>query len=153
MAKRKWADEYIEKAQLWDVAAWRHGRKLSKVPSLRGPEGIVHTHKEVADLLSQHFFSKDPLEVELDFTDDPPPRPTRVMAPLDRVLIDSLLSKAATLLRFYWTVRVLWFRDKLNDWFKGSGFLGRIGLSVNSGASMSGVEVQGFWKDQLVIDC
>ena len=33
------------------------------------------------------------------------------------------------------------------------GFLGRIGPSVNSGASMSGVEVQGFWKDQLVIDC
>jgi len=24
-AKRKWADEYIEKSQLWDVAAWRHG--------------------------------------------------------------------------------------------------------------------------------
>lgn len=95
-AKRKWADEYIEKAQLWDVAAWRHGRKSSKVPSLRGPEGIVHTHEEVADLLSQRFFSKDPPEVELNFTDDPPPRPTRVMAPLDRVLIDSLLSKAAT---------------------------------------------------------
>jgi hypothetical protein len=23
-AKRNWADEYIEKAKLWDVAAWRH---------------------------------------------------------------------------------------------------------------------------------
>jgi hypothetical protein len=50
-AKRHWADEYIEKAQLWDVAAWRHGRKLTKVPSLRGPEGIVHTHGEIADIL------------------------------------------------------------------------------------------------------
>jgi len=24
-AKRKWADKYIKQAQLWDVAAWRHG--------------------------------------------------------------------------------------------------------------------------------
>ena len=44
-AKRKWADEYIEKAQLWDVAAWRHGRRQSNVPSLRGPEGIVHSRR------------------------------------------------------------------------------------------------------------
>ena len=37
--------------------------------------------------------------------------------------------------------------------FEGSGVLGRVGPSVNSGALMSVVEVQGFWKDQLVIDC
>ena len=46
-----------------------------------------------------------------------------------------------------------WFRDKPNDWLRGSRVLGRVGLSVNSGASMSVVEIQGFWKDQLVIDC
>jgi Reverse transcriptase (RNA-dependent DNA polymerase)/Endonuclease-reverse transcriptase len=95
-AKRKWADEYIEKAQLWDVAAWRHGRKLSKVPSLRGPEGLVHTHSEVAGILSQRFFSQTPPEVEANFADDPPPRPTRTMPPLERDLIASLLNKAAT---------------------------------------------------------
>jgi hypothetical protein len=42
-AKRKWADKYIEQAQLWDVAAWRHGHRLSKVPSLQGPDGLVHS--------------------------------------------------------------------------------------------------------------
>ena len=35
-AKRKWADDYIEQAQLWDVAAWRHGRRLSKSPVATG---------------------------------------------------------------------------------------------------------------------
>ena len=58
-----------------------------------------------------------------------------------------------TMLRFYRTIGVPWFRDKPNDRLRGSRVLGRIGLSVNSGASMSVVEVQGFWKDQLVIDC
>jgi uncharacterized small protein (DUF1192 family) len=29
-AKRDWADEYIENAQLWEVAAWRHGRRCPK---------------------------------------------------------------------------------------------------------------------------
>ena len=95
-AKRKWADEYIEKAQLWEVAAWRHGRKTSKVPSLRGPEGIVHTHKEISDILSQRFFSQTPPQVNQDFADDPPPRPTRPMPPVEKDLIESLLNKAAT---------------------------------------------------------
>ena len=58
-----------------------------------------------------------------------------------------------SVLRFYRTVGVLWFRDKPDDWLKGSGLLGRVGPSVNSGASMSVVEIQGFWKGQLVIDC
>jgi hypothetical protein len=72
-AKRKWADEYIEKAQLWEVAVWRHGRRVSKVPSLQGPDGLVHTHEEVADILSQRFFTQTPPEVEPTFRDDPPP--------------------------------------------------------------------------------
>src|SRR5712672_1462330 len=60
VAKRKWADEYIEKSKLWDVAAWRHGRKISKVPSLQGPDGLVHSHEEVANILSQRFFPHAP---------------------------------------------------------------------------------------------
>jgi hypothetical protein len=72
-AKRKWADEYIEKAQLWEVATWRHSRRVSKVPSLQGPDGLVHTHEEVADILSQRFFTQTPPEVEPTFRDDPPP--------------------------------------------------------------------------------
>ena len=72
VAKQKWADDYIEKAQLWEVAAWRHRRKLSKVPSLKGTDGLVHSHEEVADILLQHFFPQAPPEVKPSFKDDPP---------------------------------------------------------------------------------
>jgi hypothetical protein len=94
VAKRKWADAYIEKAQLWEVAAWRHGRKASKVSSLKGPDGLVHTHEEVADVLSQRFFPKVPPRVEPNFDDDPPPRPTRPLPPFDEDLVEALLKKA-----------------------------------------------------------
>ena len=94
-AKKKWADDYIEKAQLWDVAAWRHGRKLSKVPSLQGPEGLVHSHEEVAEILSQRFFPRAPHEVDPQFPDDPPSRPPRTLARIDKALIEPLLKKAA----------------------------------------------------------
>jgi Endonuclease-reverse transcriptase len=75
VAKRRWADSYIEKAQLWDVATWRHGCRLSKVLSLKGPDGLVHSHEQVADILSQRFFSQTPLQVNAHFEDDPPPMP------------------------------------------------------------------------------
>jgi len=67
-AKRNWADDYIEKAQLWEVAAWRHGRRISKVPSLRGPEGLVHTHGEISDILSHRFFADAPPQVPPHFS-------------------------------------------------------------------------------------
>ena len=74
-AKQKWADNYIEKSNLSDIAAWRHGWRLSKVPSLRGLDGIVHTYEEISDILSQRFFAQTPPEVDMDFADDPPARP------------------------------------------------------------------------------
>lgn len=86
----------MRRPQLWEVAAWRHGRKTSKVPSLRGPEGIVHTHEEISDILSQRFFSQTPPQVDRNFSDDPPPQPTRALPPMEKDLIESLLSKAAT---------------------------------------------------------
>lgn len=94
-AKRKWADEYIEKAQLWEVAAWRHGRRLTKVPALQGPGGLVHSHDEVADILSHRFFSQIPPEVPTRFPDDPPPHPTRSLGKVDKGLIEALLKTAA----------------------------------------------------------
>jgi hypothetical protein len=93
-AKRKWADEYIEQAQLWDIAAWRHGRRLTKVPSLQGPEGLVHSHEEVSNILSQRFFPPTPQEVNPHFPDDPPPRPRRTLAQVDKALVEPLLMKA-----------------------------------------------------------
>ena len=95
-AKRKWAEEYIEKAQLWEVAAWRHGRKLTKVPSLRGANGLVHGHEEVADILSERFFPRTPKEVSTHFLDDPPAHPPRQLARIDAALVEPLLRKAAS---------------------------------------------------------
>ena len=95
VAKRRWADKYIEKAQLWDVAAWRHGRRLSKVPALQGLEGLVHSHEEMADIFSQRFFPQTPPTVEEHFMDDPPPHPTRPLAMIDRPLIEALLLKVS----------------------------------------------------------
>jgi hypothetical protein len=94
-AKRKWADEYIEQAKLWDVATWRHGRRLTKVPSLQGTDGLVHSHEEVAEILSQRFFPPSPREVNPHFSDDPPPRPPRALTQIDRGFIEPLLRKAS----------------------------------------------------------
>lgn len=94
-AKRKWADDYIEKAQLWEVAKWRHGRKLSKVPSLQGPAGLAHSHEEVANILSSRFFPKTPPEVAPQFLDDPAPLPPRTLIHIDRAFIEPLLQKAS----------------------------------------------------------
>ncbi len=92
-AKRKWADEYIENANLWEVAGWRHRRRITKVPSLKGPDGLVHAHEEVADILSQRFFAKVPPKVEPCFHDDPPIQPTQCLPQIDKELIGSLLGK------------------------------------------------------------
>ena len=94
-AKWSWADEYIEKAQLWEVAAWRHRRRISKVPSLRGTEGLAHSHEEIADILSHHFFTDNPPQVTPIFPDDPPPCPTRTLLPFDREMIGQLLNKTS----------------------------------------------------------
>ena len=71
----------------------RHGRRISKVPSLRGPEGLVHTHGEISDILSHRFFTDAPPQVPPHFHDDPPPCPTRTLHPVDQEMIAQLLSK------------------------------------------------------------
>ena len=95
-AKRTWADDYIRKAQLWEVTKWRHGRKLSKVPSLQGSEGLVHTHEEVANILSHRFFPQNPPRVDPSFTDDPNPLQTRTLGQIDEEFITPLIRKAST---------------------------------------------------------
>src|SRR6202789_2695412 len=66
-----------------------------KVPSLQGTEGLVHSHEEVADILSKRFFPRSPQEVNPHFPDDPPPRPPRTLAQIDKALIEPLLRKAS----------------------------------------------------------
>jgi hypothetical protein len=94
-AKRQWADSLIERADFWDVAAWRHGCRISKVPFLRGVEGLVYSHDEVADILSHRFFAKAPPQVVTHFHDDPPVHPTHQLSQIDKEPIDPLIKKAA----------------------------------------------------------
>ena len=94
-AKRMWANDYIEKAQLWEVAKWRHGRKLTKVPSLQGTEGLAHSHEEISNILSRRFFPQSPPSVDHIFLDDPHPRPTRALATIDEEFIAPLIQKAS----------------------------------------------------------
>ena len=72
-AKQEWAEECIEKEQLWDVMNWIHRHCLTKVPSLQGAEGLAHSHDEIANVLSQQFFPCNPPVVNTHFPDDPPP--------------------------------------------------------------------------------
>ncbi|KAH9997875.1 hypothetical protein BJV77DRAFT_940992, partial [Russula vinacea] len=90
-----WANDYIEKAQLWEVAKWRHGRKLTKVPSLQGTEGLAHSHEEISNILSRRFFPQSPPSVDHIFLDDPHPRPTRALATIDEEFIAPLIQKAS----------------------------------------------------------
>ena len=73
------------------MAKWRHGCRVSKVPSLCGPEGLVHAHEEVADLLSQRFFTKTLPQVAATFHDDPPQHPQHNLPQIDKELIEPLI--------------------------------------------------------------
>jgi hypothetical protein len=77
-AKRTWANEYITTANIWEVAAWRHGRQSSLIPALVGRDGsLVYDHEGMASLLSERFFAEATSPIPPSFHDDPPPLPPR----------------------------------------------------------------------------
>jgi hypothetical protein len=77
-AKRSWANDYITTANIWEVAAWRHGRRSSLIPVLLGNEGrLVYDHEGMVSLLSARFFTEEGEPIPTIFHDDPPPRPHR----------------------------------------------------------------------------
>jgi hypothetical protein len=94
-AKRNWADEYIQEAELWEVTNWRHGRRLTKVPPLKNPGGIAHTHEELMEILTLRFFGQSPPEVPENFSDDPDPKPPRTRQTVNRDMVDALLQKVS----------------------------------------------------------
>ena len=76
--KRTWADSYIRELCVWEVAAWRHGRKASHIPALRDDQGVNHyDHSTMADMLSDRFFVKPGPHIPNQFSDDPPARERR----------------------------------------------------------------------------
>jgi hypothetical protein len=77
-AKRSWANDYITTANIWEVAAWRHGRRSSLIPALVGHNGsLVYNHEGMASLLSERFFAEEGAPIPTSFHDDPPPKPPR----------------------------------------------------------------------------
>jgi hypothetical protein len=73
-AKRDWANEYITTANIWEVAAWRHGRRSSHILALLNLEGnLVYDHESMATLLSVRFFAEEGAPIPTHFHDDPPP--------------------------------------------------------------------------------
>ena len=96
-AKRKWADEVIGKSNLWEVATWRHGRKMNKVPPLRTEEGLAHTHADIAKVLSRRFFVEAPPAVPTRLEDDPPIRATRELPKIPEGMLEDLLADTSNM--------------------------------------------------------
>ena len=55
--------------------------------------GLVHSHEEISDILSNRFFAKTPLRVATRFHDDPPQHPTHQLPQVDKDLIGSLIKE------------------------------------------------------------
>ena len=91
-AKRKWADDVIGKSNLWEVATWRHGRRMNKIPPLRTEGGLAHTHTDISQILSNRFFVEAPPIVPNRLDDDPPPRATRALPKVSKEIIADLLA-------------------------------------------------------------
>jgi hypothetical protein len=95
-AKREWADEYITTANVWEVAAWRHGQRSSHIPALRNGNGdLVYDHEGMASLLSARFFAEEGDPIPTNFPDDPAPCATRTFTPFGESEIFDLLRTTA----------------------------------------------------------
>jgi hypothetical protein len=77
-AKWDWANKFINESNIWEVAAWRHGRRSSHIPALVDHHGtLTYDHQGMADLLSERFFTEAREDIPTSFPDDPPKAPTR----------------------------------------------------------------------------
>jgi hypothetical protein len=95
-AKRQWADDYITTANVWEVAAWRHGRRQTRIPALVDAHGdLTFDHASMSDIFAERFFARDPGDIPLAFPDDPPTRPTRPFAPITAEEAHALLSRTS----------------------------------------------------------
>ena len=93
VTKQEWVDSYITTANIWEVAAWRHGRCSSHIPALVREDGsLTYEHKEIAGLLSQHFFAEDNTFIPTHFHDDPPPLLPRAFHPFTQSELEDMLT-------------------------------------------------------------
>ena len=96
-AKWRWVDDVIGKSNLWEVATWRHGRKMNKVPPLQAKDSLVNSHADISRILSSRFFVETPPEVPNRLADDPPPLATRELPTFTDKLIADLLADTSNL--------------------------------------------------------
>jgi hypothetical protein len=96
-AKQKWADNVIGKSNLWEVATWRHGRRMNKIPPLRTKEDLTHMHADISQILSNRFFVEAPPDVPTQLEDDPPPQATRELPIFSKEMFKDLLADTSNL--------------------------------------------------------
>ena len=93
-AKRNWVDQYITTANIWEVAAWRHGRRSSHIPALIGNDGhLTFDHEEMAGLLSARFFMEESSNIPINFEDDPEPRNPRPFHTFEEGELEEMLKQ------------------------------------------------------------
>jgi hypothetical protein len=91
-AKQEWANEYITTANVWEVAAWRHGRRTLHILALQDGNGrLVYDHEGMASLLSTRFFAEEGTPIPTSFPDDPPAKEPCPFAPFGKAELHSLL--------------------------------------------------------------
>ena len=59
-AKRTWADNIIRNDNLWEAAKWRHERRVTRIPSVRNEEVLVHSHEAMANVFRDHLLRSSP---------------------------------------------------------------------------------------------
>jgi hypothetical protein len=95
-AKHNWANKYIMTANIWEVAAWRHGRHSSHIPALLNKAGhLVYDHEGMALLLSDRFFAEEDTPIPTHFHDDPAAMPTCPFMTFSKVELTLLLKATA----------------------------------------------------------
>ena len=77
-AHQEWVDKMVTTSNVWDIAKWRHGHKLTSITTLKKPDGeLTFDPEEMADILATHFFVQEPSNIDEAQWDDPPPREER----------------------------------------------------------------------------
>jgi hypothetical protein len=95
-AKMEWANNYITAANVWEVAAWRHGRRSSHIAALRDANGeLTFDHENMADTLSRRFFAETRDTIPESFPDDPAPKEARPFPPFNEDELYDLLKATA----------------------------------------------------------
>jgi Reverse transcriptase (RNA-dependent DNA polymerase) len=94
-AKREWANDIVSNAKnedLWRVAKWRHGRRVSFIPAILTNQGLSSDEPAKAEAFRARFFNAQPPDVPVVFPDDPLPLAPRELAPITQDEVATALS-------------------------------------------------------------